>query len=193
MKRKSNLIGTVVLLTMLLLSGCGESQDRTGADHTGKTTEVETTKLEDDNISIGKRNALESAKDFLTYDWSYNGLYDQLEYEGYTDEEIKYALDNCEADWKKNAVGMAKSYLGHSSFSYDGLRKQLIEYDKYTEDEAKYGVENCGADWNEEAKRMAEKWLETDINFSSQGLYKQLIFAGFTEKQAEYGVTAVGY
>ena len=148
--RKSNLIGTVVLLTMLLLSGCGESQDRTGADHTGKTTEVETTKLEDDNISIGKRNALESAKDFLTYDWSYNGLYDQLEYEGYTD-------------------------------------------DKYTEDEAKYGVENCGADWNEEAKRMAEKWLETDINFSSQGLYKQLIFAGFTEKQAEYGVTAVGY
>ena len=54
---------------------------------------------ESTEVSVGKRNALSSAKQYLTYmSFSYQGLIEQLEYEGYTSEEAEYAVDNCGAD-----------------------------------------------------------------------------------------------
>ena len=228
MKRKSNLIGTVALLTMLLLSGCGESQDRIVAEHTRKTTKVATTtgvlpktttEVETttevttaqeqkelvseattprqqqqkeviteeiptqrqtemvttqrptemptteqptttqapatqqwtepvtyepvkETISTGKRNAVQAARDYLQFsNFSASGLYGQLQYEGYSDEESQYGVDNCGANWNEQAVDMAKDYLDYSNFSYTGLYNQLI-YEKFSENEAIYGVNN---------------------------------------------------
>lgn len=46
-------------------------------------------------IQTGKKNALRVAKSYLDYtSFSDAGLRDQLSYEGFSDEEINYALNN---------------------------------------------------------------------------------------------------
>lgn len=152
----------------------------------------ETEAKKDDGISLGKLNALESAKSYIEYSgFSYNELIGQLEYEKYSSDEAKYGADNCGADWNEEALESAKSYIEYSAFSYSGLYDQLI-YEEYTEEQAQYGVDNCGADWMEEAAECAQSYIDYS-SFSRQELYDQLIYEGFTEEQAEYGVTAVGY
>ena len=93
-----------------------------------------------DAPSAGERNALSKAKDYLLYTaFSYSGLIEQLEYEGFTHEEAVYGADHCGADWKEQAAKKAADYLEYSSFSRDGLIEQL-EYVGFTHEEAEYGV-----------------------------------------------------
>lgn len=90
--------------------------------------------------SAGQRNALEAAKRYLSaMPFSHKGLIEQLEYEGYTYSEAKYAADNCGADWYAQAVKHAKQYLDTMPFSRSDLISQL-EYEGYTYDQAVYGV-----------------------------------------------------
>ena len=138
----------------------------------------------------GEQNALASAKRYINYSpFSYSGLIDQLEYEGFTDSEAAYGADNCGADWYEQALKSAEKYLNYSAFSYSGLIEQL-EYEGYTEEEASYGVDNCGADWNEQAAKKAQQYLDYS-SFSRSGLIDQLEYEGFTPDQAEYGVSQV--
>lgn len=142
--------------------------------------------------TLGEKNALSTAKSYLRYsDFSYDGLYGQLKYEGYTDTEAKYGVDNCGANWYEQALKSAQSYLKYSSFSYTGLIGQL-EYEGYTSDQARYGVDNCGANWNEQAVKSAASYLKYS-SFSRIGLIEQLEFEGFTHAQAVYGVSMNGY
>lgn len=95
-------------------------------------------------ITTGQKNALKSAYDYLKYSsFSYKGLIDQLEFEGYTTEEATYAVDNCGADWKMQAEKTAQSYLDYSSFSRQGLIDQLI-FEGFTKEEAEHGVSAVG-------------------------------------------------
>lgn len=140
-----------------------------------------------DQMTIGQRNALESAKSYLSFsEFSYTGLIEQLEYEKYSHEDAVYAADHCGADWNEQALKSAKSYLEYSAFSYTGLIEQL-EYEGFTNDQATYGVDNSGADWNEQAAKSAKSYLEYS-SFSREGLIEQLEYEGFTHEQAVYGV-----
>ena len=147
---------------------------------------------EDESVTVGMKNALNSAKAYLTFTaFSYEGLISQLEFEQYTYEEAVYAVDNCGADWNEQAQKSAKNYLSFTAFSYDGLIDQL-EFEKFTPEQARYGVDNCGADWNEQAVKSAKNYLEL-MSFSRDGLIDQLVFEGFTYEQAVYGVEQNGY
>lgn len=151
----------------------------------------ETTPPTQSGPSAGESNALSSAKDYLQLmSFSYNGLIDQLEYEGYTHAEATYAADNCGADWNEQAVIEAKNYIDLMPFSYTGLVEQL-EYDQYTRAQAEYGANNCGADWYEQAARAAANYLNI-MSFSREGLIEQLEYDGFTHDQAVYGVEQNG-
>lgn len=142
--------------------------------------------------TTGERNALASANTYLKYSaFSYSGLIDQLEFEGYTNSEAVYAVDNCGADWKEQAAKSAETYLKYSAFSYTGLIKQL-EFEGFTSDEATYGADQCNADWKEQAAKSAEAYLKY-TSFSRQGLINQLEYEGFTHDQAVYGVEQNGY
>lgn len=143
------------------------------------------------NATTGEKNALSSAKSYLAFEaFSYQGLVEQLEFEGYTTDEATFAVDNCGADWNEQALEDAKDYLEYSAFSYTGLIHQL-EFEKFTTEQATYGADNCGADWNEQAARSAKEYLDY-MSFSRSGLIDQLQFEGFTYEQAEYGANAVG-
>ena len=94
--------------------------------------------------TTGEKNALSKAKDYLAFTaFSYSGLIDQLEYEGFTKEEATYGADNCGADWNEQAAKKAADYLDFRSFSRDELIDQL-EYEGFTYDQAVYGVEANG-------------------------------------------------
>ena len=154
--------------------------------------ETEPTTEEADNVTLGMKNALEEAKSYIRYSsFSYTGLIDQLEYEGYTYEECVYGADNCGADWYEQAVLCAESYIEYSGFSYLGLIDQL-EYEGFTSDEAAHGADNCGADWYEEAAECAQSYMDYS-SFSRQELLDQLLYEEFTYDEAEYGVQSVGY
>lgn len=96
-----------------------------------------------DNATTGMRNALKAAKNYLSVmPFSYEGLIEQLEYEGYSHSEAVYGADNCGADWYEQAVKAAKNYLDIMPFSRSGLIEQL-EYEGYTHDQAVYGVDKA--------------------------------------------------
>lgn len=91
-------------------------------------------------ISRGQQNALNRAKDYLEYQaFSYSGLIEQLEFEGFTNSEATFAVDNCGANWNEQAVLRAEQYLEYSSFSRSGLKEQL-EFEGFTSSQAEYAV-----------------------------------------------------
>ena len=95
-------------------------------------------------VSVGQANALASAQQYLDFmAFSYTGLIEQLEYEGYSAEEATYAADNCGADWNGQAAKSARQYLDMMSFSRQQLIDQLI-YEGYTQEQAAYGVSQAG-------------------------------------------------
>ena len=143
-------------------------------------------------VTMGQRNALSQAKDYLSVmAFSHSGLVKQLEFEGFTAEEAAYGADHCGADWDEQAAKQAQDYLDTMAFSRSGLIKQL-EFEGFTTEQATGAADGCGADWNEQAAKQAQDYLDT-MSFSRSGLIQQLKFEGFTQEQAEYGVTAVGY
>lgn len=96
------------------------------------------------NATLGEKNALNTAKQYLNYTaFSYKGLIDQLEYEGYTNAEAKFGADNCGADWNEQAAKCAQQYMDYTSFSRSGLIDQL-EYEGFTKEQAEYGVKAVG-------------------------------------------------
>ena len=94
----------------------------------------------EEELSLGKINALGSAKNYLRImAFSYEGLVKQLEFEGYTNEEAVYAAEHCDADWNEQAAKSAKNYLDLMSFSRQGLIDQLV-FEGFTQAQAEYGV-----------------------------------------------------
>ena len=124
------------------------------------------------DTTVSQQNALESAMSYLDFThFSYTGLIDQLEYEGYSTEDATWAVDSCGADWNEQALGSAQDYLDFTSFSYTGLIDQL-EYEGFSTSEATYAADNCGADWNEQAAKKAREYLDF-MSFSRSGLCYQ--------------------
>lgn len=96
------------------------------------------------NATIGEKNALDKAKSYLDYTaFSKEGLIEQLEYEGFTNAEAKFGVDNCGANWNEQAAKKAKQYMDYSSFSKQGLIDQL-EYEGFTSEQAEYGAKSVG-------------------------------------------------
>lgn len=75
--------------------------------------------------------------------FSYSGLVEQLEYEGFSTADATYAADNCGADWTAQAVRKGKAYLEMSAFSHSGLVEQL-EYEGFTPQQAEAGATGAG-------------------------------------------------
>ena len=138
------------------------------------------------NATRGEVDALEKAREYLNaMAFSYTGLIDQLEYEGFTAAEAAYGADHCGADWKEQAAEKAREYLASMAFSYNGLVEQL-EYEGFTHEQAVYGVDRCGADWERQAVEKARNYRDV-MSFSRQELIEQLEYEGFTHAQAVYG------
>lgn len=98
----------------------------------------------DDNMTTGQRNALRKAEDYLRYSaFSREGLINQLEFEGFEENDIIFAVDNVTVDWNEQCYKKAKSYLQYSSFSRQSLIDQL-EFEGFTDAQIAYAIEKVG-------------------------------------------------
>ncbi|MEY4557965.1 MAG: hypothetical protein RL024_123 [Actinomycetota bacterium] len=157
-----------------------------------ETTETETQAAEEfPDETVSQTNAREMADSYLRSSaFSLKGIIEQLEYEGFSNDDATYGAEAVKADWKEQALLSAESYLNSSAFSQTGLLDQLV-YEGFTDEEAEYGAMNVEADWNEQAAKSAESYLKSS-SFSRTGLIDQLLYEGFTQEQAEFGVDQAG-
>lgn len=161
------IIVIVALGIIGFIIGGNEEQESTPANSTSKPQQTETVdNNEDDNTAedntsdgqneepipqepedtetMGQKNARAKAKSYLAYtSFSYSGLIEQLEFEGFSTEEATYATDKCGADWNEQAALKAQSYLEYTSFSRSGLIEQL-EFEGFTAEQAEYGAQAVG-------------------------------------------------
>ncbi|MGI6217177.1 MAG: Ltp family lipoprotein [Coriobacteriales bacterium] len=95
--------------------------------------------------TVSQQNALRSAESYLSTNmaFSYSGLVEQLEYEGFSHEDATYAADNCGADWYEQAEKSAESYQELFGFSRSEMIEQL-EYEGFTADQAAHGADSVG-------------------------------------------------
>lgn len=101
-------------------------------------------KAEEPKTTVSQDNALRTAKDYLNLmAFSHEGLIDQLEYEGFSNEDAVWAADNCGADWMEQAEKTAANYLDLMGFSRSELIDQLI-FDGYTQEQAAHGADSVG-------------------------------------------------
>jgi SOS response regulatory protein OraA/RecX len=193
----------LMILVLILACGTGNNINSSTDTRTAPNTEEEVVieKQNTSNETTGQRNAVKKANTYLSYTaFSYKGLIEQLEFEGFSHEEAVYGADNCGADWYEQAVVKAKSYLEYTSFSREGLIEQL-EFEGFTHEEAVYGANanyssNTSGDsesssgvtmGQQNALEKAKSYLAYTA-FSYKGLIEQLEFEGFTHDEAVYGV-----
>ena len=142
------LVGFLVIAIIVgSSSGNVDNSGDQGSDPTTSSGEKENSGSNGNNDSnkatVGQTNALRSAKNYLrTMPFSKEGLKKQLEFEGYTESEALYGVNNCGANWKEQAEKAAKNYLKIMPFSRQELIDQL-EFEGYTAEEARYGVEQA--------------------------------------------------
>ena len=119
-------------------SKTGSQAGSSSNKNTGPT--ARTGKTDMAGASSGEKNALKKALQYLDYTaFSYSGLIEQLEFEGFTHSEAAYGADHCGADWNEQAAKKAKQYLDYSPFSRSELIDQLV-FEGFTRQQAEYGV-----------------------------------------------------
>jgi hypothetical protein len=95
-------------------------------------------------ISVGKKNAVRSAKSYLKYGaFSRKGLIEQLRFEGYSKKDATYGADHAKANWKKECAQSAKSYMEFMPFSRKELAAQL-KWEGFTKAQIAYGLKAVG-------------------------------------------------
>ena len=133
--------------TTSVVSQTEEATSETTTETTTQTTTKESTTQKtttEKTATIGELNALGKAKQYLDYSgFSKKSLKDQLEYDGFSADEIDYAIKNCNADWKEECAEKAQEYLDFSSFSKQGLKDQL-EYEGFTDAQIEYALKVVG-------------------------------------------------
>ncbi|WP_278186859.1 Ltp family lipoprotein [Myceligenerans salitolerans] len=96
------------------------------------------------NETVSQANARETAENYLNYTaFSKPGLIEQLEFEGFSKADSKYAVENIEVDWMEQAAKAAENYMDYSSFSRSGLIDQL-EFEGFTPEQAAHGADSVG-------------------------------------------------
>jgi SOS response regulatory protein OraA/RecX len=152
MKVRDNLAGFLIVLALTVLFaivGCGPKTDvPTYTPYTPAAPATEqvqaTTQPAKPAGTVSQQQAVAKANDYLEYQaFSKKGLVGQLKYEGFSDADAKYAVENITVDWMEQAAKKADSYLSHQAFSRTGLIGQL-KYEGFTTEEATHGAESVG-------------------------------------------------
>lgn len=148
----------ILMLVLLLFTACGsvsgdsvsdvkkenDVQEVQKAPEIGEEKKVEEVPVEKPEESLSQKNAVRSAKSYLDFSaFSRSGLIGQLEFEGFSNEDATYAVDQISPNWKEQAVKSAGSYLEFSAFSRSGLIDQLI-FEGFSEEDATYAVDQIG-------------------------------------------------
>ena len=125
-------------------------------------------------------------------DFSLKGLFKQLKYVGYNDDEINNYLKTIDKNtWKNECLGKANNYLKDGDFSKKKLIEQLI-FEGFTDDEVDYAIKKLEKhNWNEECLDKAKSYIEIygENHFTPDTLREQLRFEKFKEDEINYAIS----
>lgn len=177
------------------------------------TTEATTTTIKETTTTQSKaerkKQALIETKDFFSGDtYSSKSEYvNWMKSEGYTSDEIQYALKNYKVDWNEQALGQAVKYICEFDYMSNDDLRYYLELDGYTDSQIKYAL---GEDDNtydtttttsppaNQATLGEQNALSRAItyinytHFSWSSLKSQLEYEGYSSSEAEYGVNNCG-
>ena len=185
---------TLGLATIISITGCSNNEPTTTQTTTSKektsTSKTPKVKVETDKSATKKeKEAYDSARSYYASTYlSEQGFHEQLEAEGYSDEEIQYALKRLNPDYNKMAVRCAKSYYDSKyAMSAQGLYVALVdEWEGFTSDQAQYAIDHLGVDYNEAALEKAK--IYADDGMDADQIYSQLKYELFTPDQIQYAI-----
>ncbi len=96
------------------------------------------------SLTVSQENAIRKAESYLDVSgFSKEGLVEQLEFEGFSNKDAAFAVNNIDVDWNEQAARKAENYLDVSGFSRQGLIEQL-EFEGFTAKQAAYGAKSVG-------------------------------------------------
>ena len=201
-----------------LFCACGEKKEEssetttapastaaTAASTTAADNKTESTKSAEsptDNSTpyeSAKEAAVAEAKGFLAKaNYSYDGLYKELVYMGYAEEDAKYGVDNCGADWTEQAVKRAKALASQTRYNYDNLVEKL-ESEGFTNAQASAGAiaaTQSQSSQSDDSKTMtaieaATKYFDSG-NYSYSALVDKLVQDGYSAAEAEQAANNCG-
>lgn len=98
----------------------------------------------EEEMTLSQKNAIKKAESYISFTaFSYKGLIEQLEFEGFSKEDATFGVENINVNWYEQAVLKGESYLDFTSFSRSGLIDQL-KFEGFTEDQAVHAVNEIG-------------------------------------------------
>lgn len=157
------------------------------------------------------QNALLTAQEILAEQpaeysgyFSYAGLVDWLvTYRYFTEDQARYAADNCGADWNEQALLQAR-WLTDDEDGMGYSQSTLADWLSYepdmggygfTQQEASLAAQNCNADWAEEAVKAVRNILKySDESYTKGEIVDRLVtYEGFSREDAIYGAEQNGF
>lgn len=98
-----------------------------------------------DSLPIERRAAIEKAQSYLSHTpFSPSGLYDQLLFEGFSEQDSEFAVNCLVVDWDEMCYEKAVSYITNvGGFSKQSLIDQLV-FEGFTKKQAKKAVKRLG-------------------------------------------------
>ena len=196
---KKLILISLIAVLCILFCACGE-KDEDSSESTDSTTAAATTAAnKSETKGSTDTTAVETTTGVTPYDSdSYDGLYNELVYMGYAEEDAKYGVDNCGADWNEQAAKRAKALSEKGEYSYDNLVEKL-ESEGFTHEQAVYGAssvsqssgEQSGGSDTSSAVEAAKKYLDSG-SYSYTALVDKLQQDGYSTADAEYAANNCG-
>lgn len=183
---------TLGFATLTTVTGCSNNEPTTTTQSTvskEKTNKPKVKVEKDESATQKQKEAYDSARSYYSWDGlSEKGFYEQLEAEGYTDEEIQYALNRLKPDYNKMAVRCAKGYYdSRYAMSAQGIYDELVDdWNGFTPEQAEYAVNHLDVDYNEAALEKAKIYADEDMD--ADQIYSQLEYEQFTSDQIQYAI-----
>ena len=114
-----------------------------GEKETAEEVEEEP-KEEEPQLTMEQKNAIKQAENYIAMmPFSKTGLINQLEFEGYSNEDATFAAENITVDWRAQAVKHAETYVETMAFSRQGLIDQLV-FEGHSQEDADYAATEVG-------------------------------------------------
>ena len=145
--------------------------------------------------TAGQKKAMEKALQHLKYGYYSKGyLKDMLELdqeiEGFSDDDIDWAVENCGADWYQQALEYTNETaenLGDSKSEFESF----LVYQEFSEAEAAYAIENCSVSWKKAACTALSDLIEYGDNYTERELREHMEEDGFTDDEIAYAFEKV--
>ena len=211
--KKLILISLIAVLCVLFCA-CGEKEEESSAadtapastaataapksDPTNSTDTADTTTSDSSPYGSAKEAAAAEAKRFLeNANYSYDGLYNELIYMGYAEEDAKYGVDNCGADWNEQAIKRAKALASQTDYDLDKLVEKL-ESEGFTHEQAEIAAQVVAQSpearektEDDPAVKAAQSYFATG-NYTYTALIDKLEQDGYSPEDAEYAANNCG-